>query len=108
MNIGQLKHRIEIWGFTEERDEYGGIGGQWVKLATRWAKIEQCGGSEVSDGNQVKAVGSIKIIMRYIPFLTEKHRIKFDKNFYEIKSVYDTDTGRYMTVVNCEVVKDGV
>lgn len=108
MNIGQLNRRVEIWGFVEERDEYGGIDGTWKRVARRWARIEPSGASELADVNHVKAVESVKIIMRYASFLNEKHRIKYNKKFYEIKSVIDNETGRYMTIANCEVYKDGV
>lgn len=108
MNIGELKKRITILEFVEVRDEFGGIDGSWNVIATRWAKIEQNGGSEISDNNQVQAKQSTKIVMRYFDNLTEKNRISYNGKLYEIKSVSDVDTGHYMTIANCEELKDGV
>ena len=66
MNIGELNRRIKILEFVEQRDEFGGIEGDWKVIATRWSRIEQHGGNEVSDNNQVIARVSTKIIIRYI------------------------------------------
>ena len=108
MNIGELNRRVEILAFVEERDEYGAIDGEWKVIATRWARIEQNGGGEVSDNNQVVARISTKIIIRHMPELTEKHRIKYKDKLYEINSVLDVDTGHYMSIVDCKELKDGV
>ena len=108
MNIGELNRRIKILEFVEEKDEYGAIDGRWKEIATRWARIEQNGGSEQSDNNQVIARVSIKIIIRYYARLNEKHRIKYKDKLYEINSVIDVDTGHYKMIIDCSEIKDGV
>ena len=108
MNIGELNRRIKILEFVEEKDEYGAIDGYWKEIATRWARIEQNGGSEQSDNNQVIARVSTKIIIRYYALLNEKHRIKYKDKLYEINSVIDVDTGHYKMIIDCSEIKDGV
>ena len=108
MNIGELNRRIKILEFVEEKDEYGAIDGYWKEIATRWARIEQNGGSEQSDNNQVIARVSTKIIIRYYARLNEKHRIKYKDKLYEINSVIDVDTGHYKMIIDCSEIKDGV
>ena len=88
MNIGELNRRIKILEFVEEKDEYGAIDGYWKEIATRWARIEQNGGSEQSDNNQVIARVSTKIIIRYYARLNEKHRIKYKDKLWQ-RSFYD-------------------
>lgn len=108
MNIGELKHKIKVWAFVEERDEYGGISGGWQLISERWAKIEQIGGSETTDNNQVKAKLQTNIILRYYKDLTEKNRISYKEKIYEINSVKDVDSGHYMMIANCSELKDGI
>ena len=108
MNIGELNRKVKILAFNEERDEFGGITGTWQELDTVWAKVEQNNGNEITDNNQVKAQLNTKIIMRYLPFLTEKNRITYNSKIYEIKSVADVDSGHYMTIADCVELKDGV
>ena len=108
MNIGELNRRIKILEFVEEKDEYGAIDGYWKEIATRWARIEQNGGSEQSDNNQVIARVSTKIIIRYYARLNEKHRIKYKDKLYVINSVIDVDTGHYKMIIDCSEIKDGV
>ena len=108
MNIGELNRRIKILEFVEEKDEYGAIDGYWKEIATRWARIEQNGGSEQSDNNQVIARVSTKVIIRYYARLNEKHRIKYKDKLYEINSVIDVDTGHYKMIIDCSEIKDGV
>ena len=108
MNIGELNRRVEILAFVEEKDEYGAIDGEWKVIATRWARIEQNGGGEVSDNNQVVARISTKIIIRHMPGLTEKNRVRYKDKLYEINSVLDVDTGHYMSMLDCKELKDGI
>lgn len=108
MNIGELKRRVKIWAFVEERDEFGGIGGEWKVIAERWAKVEQNSGNEITDNSQVQARVGTKIVLRYMPELTEKNRITYKDKIYEINSVLDVDSGHYMTITDCTELKDGI
>ena len=108
MFIDQLRHRVDILAFVETRDEYGGIDGTWQVIAQRWARIEQNSGSETNDNQQVKAVVSTKITMRYMKELTEKNRIRHKDSIYEITGVVNVLTGNYTTVADCKELKDGI
>ena len=108
MNVGELNRRIKIWEFVEQRDEFGGIQGSWQVIAQRWGKVEENGGSESSDNNQLKARVKTKIVMRYFPTLNESHRITYGNKIYEINAVTDINSGHYMTIADCTELKDGV
>lgn len=108
MDIGNLNRRINIYEFVEKRDEFGGIEGEWIKIASRWARIEQQSGTETTDNNQVKAKVSTTITIRYMKELNEKHRIKYKEKLYEINSVIDYDSRHYKTIINCTELKDGI
>ena len=52
MNIGELNRRIEVLQFFEERDDYGGVDGEWLPVGRVWAKIEPGSGTEFLPGNK--------------------------------------------------------
>lgn len=108
MYIGELKKRITILAFAEVRDEYGGIEGNWQSIAKRWASVEPIGATETADNQQVKAIGTTKISMRYMAELTEKNRISFDGKIYEITGVIDEKSEHKTTIANCQELKDGI
>ncbi|MBQ7798295.1 MAG: phage head closure protein [Clostridia bacterium] len=108
MFIDELRHRVSILEFVEVRDEYGGVEGTWQEVAKRWCKIDQIGGSETQDNQQVKAVVSTKITMRYMEGLSEKNRIKYKNSIYEITSVVNVLTGNHTMILDCKELKDGV
>lgn len=108
MYIDELRHRVSILAFVEQRDEYGGISGEWQEIARRWAKIEPNTASETYDNQQVKAVGTTKITMRYLADLTEKNRIKYHDSIYDITGVMNELTGNYKTIAICKELKDGI
>ena len=55
MNIGDLNRRIEVLQFFEDRDDYGGVDGEWLPVGRVWAKIEPGSGTEYFAKQQVNA-----------------------------------------------------
>lgn len=108
MFIDELKHRVSILAYVEQRDEYGGISGEWQEIARRWAKIEQNSANETFDNQQVKAVTSTRITMRYFAELTEKNRIKYHGCIFDVTGVTNELTGNYKTIAICKELKDGI
>lgn len=108
MFIDELRHRIDILAFEELRDEFGGVEGKWRVIVQRWAKVEENGGGESYDNQQVKAVGNVKITMRYLEGLNEKNRISYKGKIYEICNVSNVLSGNYTTIADCKEMKDGV
>lgn len=109
MEIGKLNRRVEILEFHKDRDEYGGEIGEWKGVTKVWANIVPISGTEFLQAQQVSAETVTRIIMRYLPWLTVLHRIRYGEKLYEIIGTADTDTAHKQTIINCkEMVSDGL
>lgn len=109
MDIGRLNRRVEILQFFKSRDEYGGEIGEWKVVAKAWAAIVPISGKEQMFAQQVTAEKVVKITMRYCPFLTVLHRIRYGTKLYEIIGELDDETTHTATVINAkELVSDGL
>ena len=109
MRIGKLNRRVEILELITSRDEYGGEVGEWKAVKTVWASIVTVSGTEQLVSQQVTAEAVAKITMRFLPWLTVLHRIRYGKKLYEIVGAVDADTAHTETIINCkEKVNDGL
>lgn len=107
MDIGKLNRRVEILKFHKDRDEYGGEVGEWKAEKKVWASIIPVSGSEFLQAQQVSAETVTRITMRYLPWLTVLHRIRYGDKLYEIIGEIDADTAHTTTIINCkEMVSD--
>lgn len=109
MNIGKLNRRVQILGFVKDRDEYGGEIGEWKCVAKAWAEIVPISGTEQMFAQAVTAEKVVRISIRYCPWLTVLHRIKYGSKLYEIVGELDKDTEHKSTIINAkELVSDGL
>lgn len=102
MEIGKLNRRVEILQFHKDRDEYGGEVGEWKPKKKVWANIVPVSGSEFLQAQQVSAETVTRITMRYLPWLTVLHRIRYGEKLYEIVGEIDADTAHTATIINCK------
>lgn len=109
MNIGELNRRIEVLRFIEERDEMGGVIGEWVTVGRVWANIKPQSGTEFFQAQQINAETTTKITVRFYAGLTVMHRIRYGDKLYEIIGIADDNTAHRMTVITAkEMVGDGL
>lgn len=109
MDIGKLNRRVEILQFFKSRDEYGGEVGEWKAVAKAWVEIIPVSGTEQILAQQVTAEKVVKITMRYCPWLTVLHRIKYGSKVYEIVGEIDVRTAHSTTTLSAkELVSDGL
>lgn len=107
MNIGDLNRRIEVLKFFEERDEMGGVAGEWITVGRVWANIKPQSGTEFLQNQQVNSETTTKITVRFYAGLTVMHRIRYQEKLYEIISIADDETEHRMTVITAkEIVND--
>lgn len=107
MDIGKLNRRVEILQFYKDRDEFGGEVGEWKGVKKVWASIIPVSGTEFLQAQQISAETVTKITMRYLPWLTVLHRIRYGEKLYEIIGEIDADTAHKATIINCkEMVTD--
>ena len=109
MNIGDLNRRIEVLQFFEDRDDYGGVDGEWLPVGRVWAKIEPGSGTEYFAKQQVNAENETKITIRFYAGISVMNRIRYGEMVYEILGLADHRTAHNMTIINCkEMVSDGL
>ena len=109
MNIGDLNRRIEVLQFFEDRDDYGGVDGEWLPVGRVWAKIEPGSGTEYFAKQQVNAENETKITIRFYAGISVMNRIRYGEMVYEILGIADHRTAHNMTIINCkEMVSDGL
>ncbi len=91
---GQLDRRIVIESYTATRDALGGEVQTWATHTTVWAgviyKELQSDESQMA-GSQV-AVKKADFRIRYLSTVTEKMRVSFESEYYDILSI--THEGR--------------
>ena len=107
MNIGDLRRRVRLMQFVEQRDEFGAVKLEWANVGFIWASIEPISGTENFGNQHVSAEVTNKITMRYHPTINVMHRIGYQDKLYEIKAVMDEDTLHKATVLLCKEVIDG-
>ena len=104
MNIGKMRHRVEILRLNETKDSFGAEIGQWIPFKSVWADIQTKTGNEHMADRQVKAEINTEITIRYTSDVTSKNRIKHNESIYEILSATNEDM-RYTTLkLNCKEV----
>lgn len=102
MRIGKLNRRVSILEFKKRRDAFGGEEGEWMAVQKVWANIVTVSGTEQMFTQQVTAESVTKITMRYLPWLTVMHRIRYGEKLYEIIGEIDADTAHEKTILNCK------
>lgn len=100
MNIGRLRHRVQIQASTATPNAFGEPVVTWTTEATRWAAVEPYTGRELFMAKQVQADITTKITMRSYPLLPT-HRILLGERIYEILYVINTDERGIETVAQC-------
>lgn len=89
---GLLRHRVTL----QAPPTGANIGGEIVaapptEVGTYWAAVRPLGVSENVGQEQVRAIASHEVTMRYVAGVTTQHRILFGTRVLNIVSVTDED-----------------
>lgn len=100
---GQLDRRITIESYTATRDVLGGEVQTWATHTTVWAGVMykelQSDESQMA-GSQV-ASRKVNFRIRYLSTVTEKMRVNFESEYYDILSITHEGRKRF-TVLETE------
>lgn len=103
-NIGRLDRRIVIQQPVNTKDEYGQeTKPTWTTFATPWAKLEDKGGSESYQADQLTASRTTVFTIRWIDGLTEMMRVLYNYRYYDIQSIKNPDRKRTLEVTTLMV-----
>lgn len=86
-NIGQLDQQITIERPTRVSDGAGGFTETWAALETVWADVFPEGGTERNEDGAFNATGTFRFVIRFIDGLTERDRILWGGEYYNIRQV---------------------
>lgn len=101
MNVGQLRHVIEIQRFETITDEGGFNAEEWTTIASPRCKIEFDNRlmREVFRDDMVVSTGVLIFTFRYFKGLTTKDSILYDGKRYEIYGINNVNNvGQYYQV----------
>ncbi len=104
MRAGKLRDRVVIQAnvaAADQADQYGEVVPQWSNVATVWAKVEEVGGRENWQADQVRPDRTITVTMRYYAGLTSKHRLLFGSRILNVGSVVNPDGKRREHLLSC-------
>ena len=105
MNIGKLRHRIEIQSYSTSADDVGQPIKSWSTDMTVWAWVRPMSGREKMNVGQ--AVGEIthKITIRYNDSIAVINRIKFGSRYFDINFIGNYDERNvFMEIMATEAV----
>lgn len=101
VRIGEMRHRVEVQKYTLTKEEDGGSIRTFATENTMSAKIMPLNATERDQGDQVKAVRSHRVTMRfYSPGLREDDRLKLGTRIFNIVAVIDVGERGCFTILD--------
>lgn len=109
MNVGKMRHRIEIQVYSDFENELGEMTKQWITYKTLWAEKKQLRGNNSLDADKEGIEYTYRFKIRYRNDLDESMRIVHRGIVYDIKHINSIDeVNLYETHIDCIHHKEGV
>ena len=99
MEIGRLRHRIDIESQSLSTDSQGGSSRTWATRATVWSSIKPLRSEERFYNEQLKLQTTHEIIIRYLSTVLSTDRIKFGSRYFEIVSLKNIDEAGKLLII---------
>lgn len=90
-DAGKLRNSITIQKDTPTRDGYGAEVASWSTHASRWAWIQPLNGSEKYVSQQIQAITTHQITIRFATGVLPKMRVLFGTRVFDIVQVLDLE-----------------
>ena len=94
MRSGLLRHRVIVQEPQETRDQSGGTVSTFVEFAAVSAEISPLAGREALLAQQVNALISHRVVIRFLAGLTTKMQLLFGERVLRIHAVRNIDERR--------------
>ena len=103
-HIGQMRERIAIERFTASQNATGEETGSWATLSTVWTEVKYSavGSDEEQLSEKKTAVTSTVFRIRYNTDVTQKDRILYRSEYFDILSILH-DGGRVYTTLEAKL-----
>lgn len=87
MVAGKLNEVITVVKSVNSKDSYGATTISWEDSYTTKASVVQNNGSRVVVNNEIFNSYTVEFVIRYYHLISEKDRIKWNNNLYQIESI---------------------
>ena len=101
MNIGKLRHRIELQSYTTTLDAVGHLKKTWATHSTVWAWVRPMSGREVMASQQPVGEITHKVTIRYNDTIAVTNRIKFGTRYLAINFIANYDDRNEFMEIMC-------
>lgn len=91
MRAGKLDKYVELQNYTEAPDATGHGVKTWATYDSVWAHLRTLSGNERIAAQQVKAIQTHEITIRYRSDVQVNHRVVYGSRIWDIKDVRDID-----------------
>lgn len=107
MNIGDLRHRIEIGRCVEGKDQWGDPlpESTWQRVAKPWASVEALKGSSYFQSQQTVAQSDHEITIRYRKGIEAGMIVRHDGREFTVQAPLDKDGKRRWLTLLCREVR---
>lgn len=102
MNIGKLRHQVNLQILQENQDSYGEMKRDFATYKTVWASIEPLQGRELEHAKQISAEVTHRITIRYLADVVPENRITKGERIFDIESVINPDERNEYLVLMCK------
>ena len=101
--VGAMRERVELQNVTEAQSTSGFPAETWATLATVWAEVNYniLPSKEDTMADKTTAIGVVTFRIRLRSDITEKTRILYRANYYDITAIEETP-GREFQIIQGE------
>lgn len=109
IEIGKMRHRIEIQHFSKAENECGETINEWTTYKKLWSSKKQLKANIKEVKERETLDYTYRFTIRYNPNITENMRILHNNTLYKIKHVnHINELNLYETRLDCIYYKEGV
>lgn len=102
--MGTLREVVQVQHRTTQANGYGEPVATWTTLQEVRAQVASLGGSEVWRAGKVEAEHSYRVLIRYLDYLTPRHRFLWRDKALEVESIQPDEKRTWALCVCREVV----
>lgn len=104
MQIGKLRHYVNLQNYSISRNAVGEVIKVWTTYASVWAKISPISASNYEAGEQEDYELTHSITIRYSGTITPQDRITYNSEIYEVVEVINYDNRKIYQIVKAKQI----
>ena len=107
IDIGELNKKISILCIYDEEDiELNQLISKEREFRRPWAKVQQTGGTEVTENLKVSSETYKEFTIRYIEGITKDMKIRYKKEMYDIISIENVEEKGEFLIIKATNVEE--